>query len=328
MTPKTATRGPRAVFVWLDHFQQEHAVLGFPLAVNRKYADDQGGYLTATVAYYGFFSIFPLLLVLTTILGFVFHGNPDLQQGIIDSALGQFPVVGSELKSGSLSGSSLALVVGLIAALWAGMGAVLAAQNAMNQLWGVPFTRRPSFLHARTRALLLLVALGGGLLATTMLAGAGSFGAKYGVGWKIASIALSVLLDFTVFWVAFRVLTEADVPWSSLRAGAVTAAIGYEALQLLGGYYVGHVVANAANVYGTFALVIGLLSFIYLAVHVTLIGAEVNVVAARRLWPRSLSVTSEQPATPADREALTQRTRVEQRRLDEEIEVHVPVDSD
>jgi hypothetical protein len=167
LTPKKPPRGLRAVFVWLDHFQQEHAVLGFPLAVNRKYADDQGGYLTATVAYYGFFSIFPLLLVLTTILGFVFHGNPDLQQGIVDSALGQFPVVGSELKSGSLSGSSLALV-----------------------------------------------------------------------------------------------------------------------------------------------------------------GAEVNVVAARGFWPRSLSVTAEQPATRADRDALTQRTRVEQRRLDEEIEVHVPVDSE
>ena len=97
-----------------------------------------------------------------------------------------------------------------------------------------------------------------------------------------------MLLDFGLFWIAFRVLTTHDVSWSSLWDGAVAAAIGYEVLQLLGGYYVGRVLKNAANVYGTFALVIGLLSFIYLAVRIALLGAEVNVVAARRLWPRSL----------------------------------------
>ena len=278
----------KAALERLDRFQQAHPVIGFPLAVNRKYSDDQGRYLTATVTYYGFFSIFPLLLVLTTILGFVFHGHPHLQQEIVDSALGQFPIVGSELKSGSLTGSTAALVIGLVAALWAGMGAVLAAGYAMDHVWGVPAARRPSFLRARVRALLLLAVLGGGLLATTVLAGAGTVGARYGVDWKIASIILSVLLDIALFWVAFRVLTTHDVSWSSLRYGAVAAAIGYEVLQLLGGYYVGRVLKNAANVYGTFALVIGLLSFIYLAVRIALFGAEVNVVAARRLWPRSL----------------------------------------
>jgi membrane protein len=284
----------------LDRFQQTHPVLGFPLAVNRKYSDDQGGYLTATVTYYGFFSIFPLLLVLTTILGFVFHGNPHLQQQIVDSALGQFPIVGSDLKSGSLTGSTAALVIGLVAALWAGMGAVLAAGYAMDRVWGVPRSRRPSFLRARVRALLLLGVIGGGLLATTALSGAGTVGARYGVDWKIASILLSTLLDFALFWVAFRVLTTHDVSWSSLRYGAVTAAVGYEVLQLLGGLYVGRVLENAANVYGTFALVIGLLSFIYLAVRIALFGAEVNVVAARRLWPRSLLSPAASEGPPAE----------------------------
>ena len=283
----TTTR-TQAALERLDRFQQSHAVLGFPLAVNRKYSDDQGGYLTATVTYYGFFSIFPLLLVLTTILGFVFHGNPHLQQEIVDSALGQFPIVGSELKSGSLTGSTTALVIGLVAALWAGMGAVLATGYAIDHIWGLPRTRRPSFVRARLRALLVLAVLGGGLLATTALSGAGTTGARYGLEWKAASILLSILLDFVLFWIAFQVLTTLDVPWSDLWRGALTAAIGYEVLQLLGGYYVGRVLENARNVYGTFALVIGLLSFIYLAVHVALLGAEVNVVTAKRLWPRSL----------------------------------------
>src|ERR1700704_3502403 len=105
-----------------DRFQQRHRWLGFPLAVLQKYSDDQGGYLAATITYYGFFALFPLLLVLTTLLGFLLHGHHHLQQSIVSSALAQFPVIGQELKSGSLHGSTLALLLGLAAALWAGMG--------------------------------------------------------------------------------------------------------------------------------------------------------------------------------------------------------------
>jgi membrane protein len=310
-----------------DRFQQRHPWLGFTLAVRQKYADDQGSYLAATVAYYGFFSIFPLLLVLTTVLGFILHGHPHLQAQIVNSALGQFPVIGQELKTHSLKGDTLALTLGVSGALWAGMGAVVAAENAMNQLWGVPFKRRPDFVRARARALLLLVVFGGAALAATALAGVGTVGAHYGIGWKIASVGLSTLLDFGLFWLAFRVLTARDVTGADLRGGAAAAAIGYEALQLLGGYYIGHVLENANNVYGTFALVIGLLSFVYLAVHITLLAAESNVVAARRLWPRSFSVVFEQPATLADRTALTQRGKVEERRQDQQIDIHVPVDA-
>src|SRR5207248_10978069 len=129
-----------------DHFQQRHRWLGFPLAVLQKYADDQGGYLAATITYYAFFSIFPLLLVLTTALGFVLRGHRHLYQSIVDSALAQFPVIGPELRVRALHGNALALGLGLAAALWAGMGVFLAAENAMNHLWGVPFRRRPDWI--------------------------------------------------------------------------------------------------------------------------------------------------------------------------------------
>ncbi len=311
-----------------DAFQQRHGWLGFPLAVRQKYSDDQGGYLAATVAYYGFFSVFPLLLVATTVLGFALRGHPGLERRIVGSALGQFPVIGHELQVRSLHGSALALGLGLAAALWAGMGAVLAAENALNQIWGIPFKRRPDFLRARGRALLLLVVLGGGTLAATGLAGAGSVGASYGVGWKVASIVASLCIDFAVFWLALRLLTAHDVSFKDLRGGAVAAAILYEALQLVGGYYVGHTLRRAGELYGTFGLVIGLISYIYLAAHVTLLAAEGNVVAVRRLWPRSFSVVFEQPATHGDRAALTQRGKVEERRQDEAVEVEVPVRDD
>ncbi|MGZ4359597.1 MAG: YihY/virulence factor BrkB family protein [Gaiellaceae bacterium] len=307
-----------------DRFQQRHRWLGFPLAVLQKYSDDQGSYLAATITYYAFFAVFPLLLVLTTVLGFVLRGHRHLYQSIVNSALAELPVIGPELGKHSLRGSGLALGLGLAAALWAGMGVFLAAQNAMNHLWGVPFKRRPDFLRARGRALLLMVLLGGGTLATTILAGLASFGAGYGVAWRIGSIVLSTALNFGLFWVGFRVLTARDVSWRQLRGGAIGASVLYEGLQTLGGYYVGHVLRNASNLYGTFALVIGLLSLIYLGAHITLLAAEANVVATRRLWPRSFSLMIEQPPTQADKRALTQRGRVEERRQDETVSVDFP----
>lgn len=309
-----------------DRFQQRHRWLGFPLAVRQKYADDQGGYLAATITYYGFFSIFPLLLVFVSILGFVLRGHPHLQARILGSALAQVPMLGSDLKVQALRGSVLALVLGFVAAIWAGMGVFLAAENAMNHLWGVPFRRRPNALKARGRALLLLLVFGAAAIASTALGAFGTVGVGYAVAWKIAAVVASTLLNVGIFWLAFRLMTVRDVAWRCLRGGAIAAAVAYEALQLVGGYYVGHVLRNASSTYGTFGLVIGLLSWIYLSAHVTLLAAEGNVVASRKLWPRSFSVILEQPATDADKIALTQRAQVEERRQHEVIDVTFPGD--
>lgn len=254
-------------------------------------------------------------------LGFVLRGHRHLEQTIVNSALGQFPVIGHALQVHGLRGNLLALILGSAAALWSGMGVFLAAENAMNQLWGIPFRRRPDFFRARGKALMLLVVLGGGAIATTVLGSLGSIGAGLGIAWKVASVVLAVSLNFLLFWVAFRVLTTREVGWRDVRGGALAAAILYEPLQLLGGYYVGHVLRHASNTYGTFGLVIGLLSWIYLAAHITLLAAEGNAVAHYRLWPRSFSVIFEQPHSDADRRALTLRSEVEERRQDQEIDV-------
>jgi membrane protein len=318
----------RSGYEAFDRFQQKRSWLGFPLAVRQKYSDDQGGYLAATITYYGFFSIFPLLLVATTILGFALEGNQQLQQSIVNSALGQFPLIGHELRLHRLGGSVTALVIGLALSLWAGMGVFLAAENAMSQLWAIPFRSRPDPIRRRGRALLLLFVLGGGAIATTVLSGLGTFGAAYGLAWKIISIALSTLLDIGLFWLAFRLLTPKQISWRCLRGGAIAAGIAWQILQALGAYYVGHELKHASSVYGTFASVIGLLSFIYLSAHLTLLAAEGNVVATRNLWPRSFSSILEQPATQADKHTLSLRAKVEERRSDERVEVKIPADSD
>ena len=315
--------GLRQRYDGFDRFQQRRSWLGFPLAVRQKYADDQGSYLAATITYYGFLSVFPLLLVATTVLGYVLRDHPALDRRIIGSALGQFPVIGHDLSLHTLRGSGLALALGIALALWSGTGVFVATENAMNTLWGIPFRRRPDFVRVRLRALGMLLVLGALAMGATVLAGIGTFGAAYGWSWKVAAVGLSTALDIGLLWVTFRLLTAKDVSWRQLRGGAIGAGVCWQLLQLLGGWYVGHELRHASTTYGTFATVIGLLAFIYLSAHVILLAAEANVVATQRLWPRSFSVMFEEPATSGDTRALTQRARVEERRQDEHIDVRV-----
>ena len=267
-----------------ERLRSRHAALAFPLAVRRKYSDDRGGYLAATISYYGFFSLFPLLLVLVTALGYVLDGRPSLQHRIVGSALAQFPVIGPELEQHSLKGSGVALAIGLAISLWTGTSVFLAAENAMNRIWDVPVDELPGLVSSRVRALGILVVLGAGLLATTVLTGAGAAGGSLGPALRLVAVAGALVANFFLFWLAFRFLTASSVPTRSLRVGAAGAAVGYELLQLLGSYYVAHTLKSASNVYGTFAVVIGLLSWIYLTATIVLLAAEANVVAARRLW--------------------------------------------
>ena len=143
-----------------DRFQQVHPAWAIPVAVIRKFGNDQAGSLAALIAYYAFFSIFPLLLVFTTILAFVLQGNTELYNDVTNSVLAQFPVVGDQLHAHALSGKITALVLGLLTSLWAGLGVTQAAQNAFNKVWAVPFKDRPDFFRSRLRGLLLLGSLG------------------------------------------------------------------------------------------------------------------------------------------------------------------------
>jgi YihY family inner membrane protein len=305
----------------LDRFQQRHAWSAFPVAVVRKFGDDQAGSLAALVAYYGFFSLFPLLLVLVTVLSFVLEGDVELQRRILDSALGEFPVIGDQLGDnvGQVRGSGLALLVGLLGALWGGLGVMSAAQNAMNEVWNVPRVRRPNVLLGTARSLALLVVLGGGVLLTTALAG---LGAAVDGGGPLG-LAVSLLVNGLLFLLAFRVLTSAPVGWRDLWPGALLAGAAWSALQALGSWYVQRQLRGASDVYGTFATVIGLLSWLYLAAQVTLLAAEVNVVRTRRLWPRSLV---QAPLTDADREALVRLATEEERRPEQRIDVSFEAD--
>jgi membrane protein len=306
----------------IDRFQQRHPVVAFPLAVRQKFADDQGGFLAASVTYYAFFSIFPLLLVLVTLLGYALQSDPSLQHRVLNSALADFPVIGPQLQTNvhSLRGSVWALIVGISVAVWAGTGVALALENALDHIWGVPIRRRANPVYARLRALLWIVALGGITLVGTVLGSASAF-ATYGPAARVLALLISLGMNLVVFLAVFRVLTSHSPSWRDVLPGAIVAAVSWEVLQAAGGYIVDRQLRHASSTYGVFAIVIGLLSWIYLAANVTLISAEINAVHARRLWPRSLSLLGEQALTDGDADALRQRAGVEERRADEEIRV-------
>jgi membrane protein len=307
---------PLAPLHALDRLQRRRRGLAFPLAVLKKLSDDHGAHLAALIAYYGFFALFPLLLVLVTVLGYVLHGDSGLYDRIVKGALGQFPVIGQDIKVHALEGKAIALVIGIVGALWAGLGITLASQRAMDQVWDIPHRKRRDWLMSRLRGLLILAVLGTLNVATTTAVGllAGGLG---GTALKLAGFAASVALDLVLFWAVFRLLTSREIPTRDLRAGIVIAAVGWAALQALGGIYVDHVVRRATPTYGFFAIVIGLLSWLYLGAQTLLLAAEANVVRVRRLWPRSLF----EPATAADVQALRAVAHAEERRDGERVEV-------
>jgi inner membrane protein YhjD len=301
----------------LDRFQQRHTVTAFPFAVVKKFGDDRAGRLAALVAYYGFFSLFPLLLVVVTIVGFVLDDRSA--QELQDSALSQIPVIGAQIarQVDGLSGSVPALVIGLLTALWAGLGCMQAAQDAMNEVWNLPRSDNPSYFGKRLRSLLALLVVGLLLVASGVAAQlpvllGGSLPAR------AAGVLAAVLIGAGVYLLAFRVLASVRHGWRALVPGAVLAGAGYTVLQLVGRWYVERTVNDASDVYGTFAVVIGLLAWLYLLAQLSLYAAEVNVVLERRLWPRAIRL--EEPTT-ADREVVEATARAARLRRDTEVTV-------
>lgn len=297
----------------VDQFQQRHRVLAFPFAVMQKFGNDQAGGKAVTIAYYGLFSLFPLLLLLSTLLGFVLGSHPHLQQRILGSALANFPIIGQQLRSAThpLGGSFVALFFGIGGTLYGAQGVGQAAVNAMNTVWNVPYKKWPNFWMRRLRGLALLVLLGTGTIAATILTGFGATLLHGGALTKVWTLIAAVLVNFAVFSAGFVVLTAEPLHRRDVFTGAVLATAFWEGLQALGGWYVRRELSHATPVYGFFAIVIGLLSWLYLGALLTLLAAEIDVVRRYRLWPRSLT---QPPFTDGDKRTFLRLAMMEERR--------------
>ena len=288
----------------------------------KKFGDDQAGNLAALVAYFAFVSIFPLLLVLVTVLGIVLRSDPGLQHKLLNSALAEFPVVGQQLKPKSLAGSKsgVALAIGIIGTFLGARGVANAAQNAFNTVWAVPMRERPGFPYSLLRSVALTLVVGIGLIATTVLSSlAGGVGHTItGPAGAVAAVAVSLVFNFGVFWAGFWLATAKSVGWRDLLLGAVLTAIVWQILQTAGGFLVGHQLAHAQSLYGTFGIVLGLVAWFYLQAEASLYALEASMVHATKLWPRSLFPP---PLTPQDRQAYKLYAEREERRPEEQVEV-------
>lgn len=308
-----------------DQFQQRHTVPSFIFGVIKKFGDDSASALVALIAYYGFLSLFPLLLVLTTLLGLFFAHDTSVQTRIIHSAVSQFPIVGDQLsgRDGVRSlraGSVFGLVIGLLGLLWGSLGVSQAAQRAMAEVWNVPGVIRPGFAARVGRSMEFLGILALDLVLTTFLAGKVSFG--HGPVWsQVLFGAIGLAISILLFMLGFRVLTPRSIKTSYLIPGAVLAGVGWTILQYAGTLLVGHTLRHASQVYGYFASVLGLISFIYLAAQVTMYAAEVNVVKVRHLYPRSIAPP---PLTAADRAVLSAIAEQGERRPEQRVHVEFP----
>ena len=275
----------------LDDWQRRTAALGIPVAVIKKFLDDGADALGVQIAYWGFFSVFAVLLVFASILGFVFQSDPTLQKQLLDSTLERMPVIGPQISGnvGSLTGSGVALAVGLVSALWTGLGVTLAISKALDRTWAVPQVKRAGFLSSRLRGLLVLATFGSVNVLATVAVGLVTAG---GVGTAVTralGLVASAVIDLVLFAASFRLLTAAPVTIRQVLPGALLAAGCWLGLQALGGAFVTQVLAGSSQTYGGFAAVVGLLSWLLIASELILIAAELNVVLARTLWPRSLT---------------------------------------
>src|SRR4051794_16866179 len=308
----------------IDRWQRRRRWPGFVVGVGRKYLEDGAARDGARVAYYAFFSVFPLMLAFVSILGFVLEDRPELRQDILDSTYAEMPVLGPFIRSDieSIGGSGIGLAVGIAVALWAGLGVTVAFGQALDRIWGVAPVEQPAWLTRRMRGLAVLMVGGGCIVASSILAGTATTGHPGPWGVSVATVLGSVIIDVIVLMAAFRVLTAARSPLRGLLPGAVVAAVGLLVLQALGAAYVEATTSRGADTYGLFATVIGLLSWLSIAAQLVLVSAEVNAVRVGRLWPRSLSGAT----TPADRVALEQYARAAVHDARETITVSWPSD--
>jgi membrane protein len=294
----------------VDRFQRRWPVLGVPIAVVYKYFDDQATYLAVIITYYALFAIFPLLLLGTSILGLLLQGNPDLQARVLDSALSQFPVIGDQFRRPEgLTGSTTAVVVGSIAAVYGAMGLGTAAQNAINIAWAIPRNSRPNPFLVRVRGL-LIVAFGGlavlGLTTGSVLVSNTTLIAWFeGSELRWLARVVSVLVVGGVLFMLMRLATARTERQRITLPGAMLTAVLWHLLQQVGAVYVTQVLARADAVNQTFGLVLGLMAAIFLVSIAGMLGVELNVVLDRHLWPRALLTpfTDSVRLTEADRRA-------------------------
>ena len=286
---------------WLDTFQQRHSFLAFPYAVIKKYSDDEAGYQAALIAYYGFLSLFPLLIVATAVIQIVANDNAALQSQFLDNAMRYFPAMSSSLADSihAPSKTGLALVVGLLITFYGARGVANAVQHALNHVWEVPRSKRAGFPKATIKSFGILFYAGIGFIGASALSGY-AVGASHPLSLRLLFAFGGFLTLLVVFWGLFTFGSSARKrPFANIP-GSLFAAIGFSILQAVGGYLIAHQLKTQSGLNAQFAVVLVMLFWLYIQAEVFLYAAEINTVRVYGLWPRSIAA---KPPLRADEKA-------------------------
>ena len=308
----------RKVIGAVDRWQRRVPWAGVPYAVMKKFGDDNANLLVVALAWYGFTAIFPLLLVVVTLFGFI--GAQSIGTGIIRT-LHEFPVIGSSFNPSSpssLHGSTLGLIVGLIGLVYGAQGVTQTAQQAMATVWHIPQTQLTGFLPRLGRSLAGLVTIGGAFIVNAFVTSYATGGtASYAI--RIPVLAGLLIINVALYFATFTLLTAKVIGPRGLLPGAILGAVAFTALITVGTGLMTHQLKNASATYGAFGSVIGIVTLLLLLAKLSMYAAELNPVLARRLYPRALPLGGE--PTDADRRVLASIAHAEQRRDDQVIGV-------
>lgn len=279
------------ILKYFDKYQKHHRVLAFPIAVFKKYGEDEAGNQAALLTYFGFVSLFPLLLILLTVLNVLTRNNTKIEARVVNASLHYFPVASQTISNNihGLHKTGLSLFIGIVVIFYGSRGVANALQNASNRLWLIPKSRRPDFWHTTLRSIGIIVFGGIGIIASTLILSYTNNVLSKGIFFKIVITLFALLLNAIVFTVVFRLATASEVRTKHLISGAIVAAVFWQILESVGSFLVLHQLRHSSEFYGGFALVLGMLFWIYLQAEVTLLAIEVNVVSLKKLWPRSIT---------------------------------------
>jgi YihY family inner membrane protein len=285
----------------VDDVQQRREPVAVAVATFKKFSEDRSGNLAAMIAFWGFFSVFPLFIVMVTILAWFLPASD--KASVLGHVAKMLPLLDPSTVSG-LSGSWWVLILGLLTSLWSGLGVVRTAQFAFDSVWEVPYHERPGLVQQTLRSLWVLATIGAGLVLTTLVSGlvvSSANGIHLGGLGRIGGYVLAAALDVAIFVAAFRLLTQRAESIRDVLPGALLSGVAFFILQELSALIVSHYLKNAQSTYGHFATVITILWWFYIQSMITLLGAQLNVVLKYRFYPRSLA---DAPSTSADRRVL------------------------
>jgi YihY family inner membrane protein len=304
----------------VDRLQKRSKPASVTVATAKKFSEDQSANLAAMIAFWGFFSIFPLFLVLVTLLALFLPASD--KNSVLGHVAQLFPLLDPKSIRG-LSGAWWTLVLGLVTALWSGLGAIRTAQFAFNSVWEIPMHERPGMVKQVVRSVWVLATIGTGLVFTTLLSGlvaSSASGVNLGAAGRIGGYVLSAVFDVGLFVAAFRILTEREVTTRDVLPGSILSGVAFFVLQQLSALIISRYLKNAQSTYGHFATVITILWWFYLQSMITLLGAQLNVVLKERFYPRSLV---DAPQTEADHRVLQAYAGERAYHPKEEIEARV-----